>query len=125
MGAITLWFILTNGMGYLAPMEIPVEALACNFDGAVVGVQIDSRENPQIVSIPAPGNPAKHCRIDVGDRVVGLVEGEYHFATTEMGDGSSKPFAIVDPHTSVYWLKSNAPTGRPPQPTGFRLKGQP
>ncbi len=105
---VTLWFVMTNSVGYTPPMEVRVTDtyFQCGLTGAVVGLQINRLEDPTVVSWPGT-TPDTHCEVDVAARVATMPPGEYHFATTEMGViGMSSPYNI-DPHTSVYWIRSN------------------
>ncbi len=50
MKLIIIWFILTNGSGYLPPMELLPTDASCGLPGAVVGVVVDRPVNPSTVT---------------------------------------------------------------------------
>lgn len=108
---VTLWFIMTNGSGYLPPMEVRSgdSVIQCNITGAIVGLQIDKLENPTKALWPDPYDTTKHCEVDISAKVNSLVDGEYHSCTTQMGVIGVKSHNPIDPHCSVYWIKSKNP----------------
>lgn len=115
MDYVLLWFVMTAGANippYIEPMRVPMNApfVTCNLVGAVAGVTFDRAVNPTIAIWPDPHVADRHCHVDIAARVLSLGPGEYHFATTEVGDGSSVPYIGIDPHTSSTWIRSNAPT---------------
>lgn len=126
MEYVTLWFILTGGTGYIAPME--VRAPECGRPGLVVGLLVDRKVNPTTVYWPDPKTVGEHCRIDVRQRVAEMPLGVYHFATTEMGKARAwnepvEPYIGIDPHTSEEWTRAPMDL-EPPSvaPTGFRIR---
>lgn len=133
MDYIILWFIMTNGSGYLPPMDVrPTDSvIQCNISGAIVGVQVDKLENPTKVLWPDSQLADKHCEVDVAAKVAALENGEYHFCTTIMGkpimpDNSHMKYVYIqhDPHCSVYFLKSDAPMTVLGRPTNIKITGQ-
>lgn len=108
MNYVVLYFILTNGFGFLEPMQIHYNdsIIQCNLPNAVIGLQIDKLENPTKALWPDPNDSSKHCEVNIAGKVSGLEEGEYHLATTVIG---AEPHIQIDPHTSRHWIKSNHP----------------
>lgn len=129
MHYIALYFIMTNATGYSPPMEFRStdSALVCGISGAIVGLQVNKLENPTIALWPDPHEVDKHCEADIASRVAESEVGEYHLATTEMGvsQGFGAPPEIyigIDPHTSVYWIKSNNPMDVIPRVKNVRVQ---
>lgn len=129
MAYVILWFILTNGSGYLEPLRVDPAMMRCGLAGAVTGVQLDRLVNPQTASWPDPYFPGVHCEVDISAKVASLVQGEYHVATTEVGVdvpfGTPVPRYIgIDPHTSELWRRDG--TVKPPTlaPANLRLRPQ-
>ena len=124
MDFVILWFILTNGSGYLAPMEVRLSdsIIQCDIDGTIIGVQVEKLENPNIVLWPDPKNLNKHCKIDISAMISALPIGEYHLATTTVGTLGGESYILHDPHTSVYWIKSNNNIGNIPGVINVRVQ---
>lgn len=99
--SIAVYFILANATGgYVPPQDVPKATMPCGFSGTVVGVQVDREINPTKVMWVDPFVATKHCEVSIVDRVRTLAPGDYHIATTIMGDGSQIPMNQHDPHTS-------------------------
>lgn len=122
---------MTNAKGYLAPLEVKTtdSLLRCNVSGAIVGLHINKLENPTIALWPDPYALDKHCEVDISAYVQKLEIGEYHLASTE--HGADIPFGTpvekyigIDPHTSVYFIKSNDPMDVLPSVKNLRVTGQ-
>lgn len=131
MDFIVFWFILTNGSGYLPPMDVRLtdNNVQCNLPGAIVGVQVNRLENPTIALWSDPTIPNRHCEVDISIKVASLPNGEYHNCTTIIGKEfpwniKPTPYIPHDPHCSVYWLKSNFDPNKIPKVIGVRVAGQ-
>jgi len=124
MDYIVIWFILTGGFGYIPPQEVRKTDMSCGLEGQVIGVQLDKTVNPTKLYWPDPSIVDKHCVVDIKERVIGLLEGEYHIATTILGDGSSTPYIGHDPHTTVLWIRRNGIGVTPAKPAGLKIGGQ-
>lgn len=123
---VLVWFILTNGGGYIEPQRVAPLDMSCGLDGAVVGVQVDSNVNPGFVTWPDPGIPDKHCRVSIAQRVSQLAPGEYHIATTEVpavaAFGQADPSVPrIDPHTTGLWQRSTTGILAPARTGAFRV----
>lgn len=123
MDYLLIWFVLAGGSGYIPPME--VRAPLCGQVGPAIGVTVDRLVNPTAVIYPDPNVAGVHCRVDIRERVAGLVPGEYHVATTEVG--KLYPFGTVpesyihvDPHTSEDWVRQTS-GNEPRKPATFRV----
>jgi hypothetical protein len=127
MPLLVVWFIMTNGTGYLAPQDVDAAALHCALAGAVpAGVSVDRPVNPLLARWPDPKSPEQHCAVDISLRVAALEPGEYWLATTEMGQPfEGALFVGPDPHTSDPWLRSVTDPGLPGPPVNFRISGDP
>lgn len=126
MGFVIVWFIMTNGSGYIPPQNVQPLQMSCGLAGAVVGVKVDRPVNPTRASWPDPRILGQHCEVDINQRVAGLAHGEYHLATTIVGKDykpGEKPESYIghDPHTSDLWLRSLTSPGLPSKPTNFRI----
>jgi hypothetical protein len=126
MAALTIWFILTGGTGYIEPLTVARAAMVCGLDGAVVGVTVNTPKNPTEVSWPDPKVVGKHCTQNIAAKLATLPDGEYEIATTEMG--ADVPFGAepevyihIDPHTTDPWTKG----GLLLRPTTLRIAVQP
>jgi hypothetical protein len=129
MAFVIVWFVMTGGAGYIAPLDVPPSEMRCGIDGAVIGVQLDRVVNPSMVRWPDPNVAGQHCQVDISARVATLAQGEYHIATTIVGKAYAwnEPvdrYIGHDPHTSVVWMRDPNPTGLPLRPTNFRIPGE-
>jgi hypothetical protein len=132
MEKILLWFILTNGSGYIAPQEVLPADMICRQPGPVIGVLFDRPTNPRAVLWPDPVEVDMHCEVDISQRVAGLAHGDYHLATTiiaktrNFGSPNDKPERYIghDPHTSEHWQRSLTAPGMPGGPSNFRVRKQ-
>jgi len=122
MEALLICFIMTEGFGYIEPQRVNKLDMSCGKPGAVIGIQIDSLVNPTKAFYPDPGFANMHCVTDISQRIQALPQGEYHIATTELGDGSRIPYYGVDPHTSVYFLRVNGTGVMPKKPSTIRIQ---
>jgi hypothetical protein len=125
---VALYFILTGGSGYRAPLDVYTPA--CGKPGLVVGLLVDRLVNPRMVLWPDPKTVGEHCEVDVAAYVLALETGEYENCTTEMGkaigwDAPRVPYIGIDPHCSLLWRR-DAGDVTPPStaPTNFQLRGQ-
>ena len=123
MDFIIVWFIMTNGTGYIPPQDVRLTDMRCGIAGAVIGVLVDRPVNPTTALWPDPKIPDQHCEVDISQRVAGLPHGEYHLATTIVGNGKPESYIGHDPHTSTKWLRSLTSPGLPGAPTNFRVIG--
>ncbi len=125
MAYFVIWFILSDSPGgYIEPQEVQKTNMSCGLPGQIVGVQLNKLINPTKVLVPDPGIPNLHCEVDITERMVGLVQGTYHLATTIMGDGTSTPYIGHDPHTSDYFSRVNGTGKAPAKPSQLIIKGQ-
>lgn len=111
----TLWFVMTGGGGFITPMQVrftDTQIIKCGIDGPIVGVQVNTLENPTLALWTDPHDGNKHCEVDISARVASLPVGQYHNAATYMGVSTGIHYLSPDPHTSPYWIKSNAPENR-------------
>lgn len=130
MDVILVWFIMSNGTGFIAPQHVDPAAMQCGLAGEVIGVTVDRAINPTLALWPDPRAPGQHCAVDISQRVAALAHGEYRLATTivdksrHFGDVTVyERFIPHDPHTSDPWLRSLTSPGLPGKPTNFRLTG--
>ena len=126
MGLILVWFVMTNGSGYIEPLTVQRPQMRCGLAGEAIGVTVDRPVNPTLVRWPDPTVTGQHCEVDIGQRVAALAHGEYHLATTIVG--KDVPFGTPvegyighDPHTSAKWLRSVTSPGLPGKPANFRV----
>lgn len=129
MAYVVLYFVMTNAVGYLPPLDVrPTDSIIqCGIVGAIVGLQINKLENPTIALWPDPHLVDKHCEVDIAATVASLQNGEYHLATTEIGKDYTfgtpvESYIGIDPHTSVYFLKSDFPMSAIPRPLNVRTR---
>lgn len=122
---VAIYFILTDGFGYIPTQDVHKIDMSCGLPGVVVGITMDSRVNPTKAYWPDPGFPNLfHCVVDISQRVVGLQQGEYELATTDMGELEDPLPFIIDPHTSVKFLRVNGTGTLPKKPGTIRIQGQ-
>jgi len=122
---VSIFFIMTNSSGYTPPLDVRKFDMSCGLPGSVIGVQIDRNVNPSKVFFPDPGIPIMHCVVDISQKVNSLPEGEYHIATTEMGElNDPTPNFMIDPHTSQYFTIVKSTVTYPSKPGQVKLKGQ-
>lgn len=110
MEYLVLWFVMTAGPSIpnsIAPQD--VRAPQCGQVGLIVGVIVDKLLNPTTAFFPDPHDAAAYCSQDIRPRVAALPPGEFHLATTEIGDGSRQPYIGIDPHTSLTFIRDSAP----------------
>ena len=127
MLSIAIYFVLLNpdvAVGYVPPQMMYKSNMTCGYDGVVIGVVPDRTLNPQYVMFPDPYITNKHCKINVYERILGLPEGDYEFATTIEEDGSEGRLNYHDPHTSVVWYRRNGIGLTPAKPTLVIIKGE-
>ncbi len=124
MDYIVLYFILTNGSGYLPPLDVHKINMVCGLAGKIIGVHVNSSINPTKAIWPDPGFEHMHCEINISNKVSSLEPGEYHLATTEMGDGSGIPYIGIDPHTSEFFTVVKVSQTVPSKPITLVVKGQ-
>lgn len=129
MEYFVIWFIMTNGTGYLPPLDVKFDSaiVKCDLPGNAVGVELNSLENPTRVKVVDPHDATKHCEVDIREKMLTLAVGEYHLAHTGMGKSyawNEKPerYNSPDPHTSVMFIRSNAPLVL--KPTNVYIKGK-
>jgi len=118
MDFVIVAFIMTAGMGYIEPLNVYPAEMQCGQAGAVVGVQVDRLVNPTAVLWPDPKISGQHCRVSIEAKVAGLIQGEYHIATTIVTTGccglvTVEPFIGHDPHTSPEWMRDTVVTTPP------------
>lgn len=111
MAALTIWFVLLSGsIGYIEPLVVAREAMACGIDGAVVGVSVNAKKNPTVIVWPDPKVVGKHCALNIAAKLASLPDGEYEIATTEIGrvvpfGTAPESYVGVDPHITERWTK--------------------
>ena len=121
MTYVAIWFILTEGFGFIEPQYVHKADMSCGLPGIVIGVQLDSLVNPTKAYWVDPGFKDLHCVIDISARVQGLEQGEYEIATTIM-DGEGLPYNYHDPHTSVKFLRVFPSGVVPKKPVQIRIQ---
>lgn len=124
MDYVVLWFILTNGSGYLPPLDVKPAMMQCGLAGAVAGVHVDRLVNPTKAIWPDPYFPGVHCEVDISAHVASLKQGEYHNCTTEMGNGSKVPYIGIDPHCTELWRRDGSIVPPNVAPANLRMRGQ-
>lgn len=107
-------------MGYIPPQNVYKADMSCGREGTIIGIQLEKTVNPTYVLWPDPSIPGLHCKVDIRDRMIGLVEGEYHIATTIVG--GEIPYIQHDPHTTVQWFRRNGIGTTPARPGQIRIK---
>lgn len=108
MTLMVLWFILSGGSGYLAPMDIT--PAACGIAPRAARLVVDREVNPRTVRWDT-------CEVDVRAKVASLPDGQYHLAATGYGH-----YNAPDPHTSVSFVIGKDFTPPAEQPAMPRLQ---